>query len=74
MSPNFTLNLSTESLMGSRAKLANVPKLHELIQHQVRRILSNRATLGWKIPLPGLVGVAAVKEEVAREMKEEASL
>jgi maintenance of morphology protein 1 len=42
----------TTSLMGSRAKLANVPKLHELIQHQLRRILAARAT--WKIPLPGL--------------------
>ena len=38
--------------MGSRAKLANVPKLHELIQHQVRRVLAARAT--WKVALPGL--------------------
>ncbi|KAH8835213.1 maintenance of mitochondrial morphology protein 1 [Flagelloscypha sp. PMI_526] len=74
LSPDFTLSLSTESLMGSRAKLANIPKLHELIQHQVRRILANRATLGWKIPLPGLVGIAQVKEELVKEMKEEASL
>ncbi|KJA25733.1 hypothetical protein HYPSUDRAFT_37178 [Hypholoma sublateritium FD-334 SS-4] len=52
ISPNFVLDLTTTSLMGSRAKLANVPKLHELIQHQVRRVLATRATL--KIPLPGL--------------------
>lgn len=44
--------------MGSRAKLANVPKLHELIQHQVRRVLATRAT--WKIALPGLADVVQV--------------
>ena len=52
ISPDFTLDLMTTSLVGSRAKLANVPKLHELIQHQVRRILAARGV--WKIPLPGL--------------------
>lgn len=40
--------------MGSRAKLANVPKLHELIQHQVRRVLASRVS--WQVPLPGLTG------------------
>ncbi|KAJ7462699.1 maintenance of mitochondrial morphology protein 1 [Mycena galericulata] len=40
--PDFILDLTTTSLMGSRAKLANVPKLHELIQHQVRRLLATR--------------------------------
>jgi len=49
--------------MGSRAKLANVPKLHELIQHQVRRVLAARAT--WKVPLPGLYG----RPEVVKENK-----
>lgn len=33
---DFVLNLKTTSLMGSRAKLADVPKLHELIVNQVR--------------------------------------
>ncbi|TFK41015.1 maintenance of mitochondrial morphology protein 1 [Crucibulum laeve] len=65
ISPNFTLDLTTTSLMGSRAKLANVPKLHELIQHQVRRVLATRAT--WKIVLPGLASVAEVKEEIQKE-------
>ncbi|KAH9486774.1 ERMES complex subunit mmm1 [Psilocybe cubensis] len=51
ISPNFILDLTTTSLMGSRAKLANVPKLHELIQHQVRRVLAARAS--WKFSLPG---------------------
>ncbi|KAG6850835.1 ERMES complex subunit mmm1 [Arthromyces matolae] len=66
ISPDFTLDLSTTSLMGSRAKLANVPKLHELIQHQVRRILASRAT--WKVVLPG---IAALREQVIKEIKEE---
>jgi maintenance of morphology protein 1 len=46
--------------MGSRAKLANVPKLHELIQHQVRRVLAAQAT--WKVALPGLSGLPVVQE------------
>ncbi|KAF9056324.1 maintenance of mitochondrial morphology protein 1 [Panaeolus papilionaceus] len=52
IAPDFVLDLTTTSLMGSRAKLANVPKLHELIQHQVRRVLQARAT--WSVNLPGL--------------------
>lgn len=47
--------------MGSRAKLANVPKLHELIQHQARRILAARGT--WKFALPGLANIADEKEK-----------
>ncbi|KAF5337107.1 hypothetical protein D9611_003323 [Ephemerocybe angulata] len=65
ISPNFVLDLTTTSLMGSRAKLANVPKLHELIQHQVRRVLAARAT--WKVVLPGLASVAEVKQEIKKE-------
>ncbi|KAF8973719.1 maintenance of mitochondrial morphology protein 1 [Flammula alnicola] len=62
ISPNFVLDLTTTSLMGSRAKLANVPKLHELIQHQVRRVLAARATL--KVPLPGLSSLSDTTKEV----------
>ena len=51
--------------MGSRAKLADVPKVHELIQNQVQRILAERGT--WKVVLPGLTTVAEVKEEVKKE-------
>ncbi|KAJ3567361.1 hypothetical protein NP233_g6411 [Leucocoprinus birnbaumii] len=69
ISPNFVLDLTTTSLMGSRAKLANVPKLHELIQHQVRRVLASRAT--WKFVLPGLGTVAEVREKVKKEFDEE---
>ncbi|TEB39223.1 maintenance of mitochondrial morphology protein 1 [Coprinellus micaceus] len=69
ISPNFVLDLSTTSLMGNRAKLANVPKLHELIQHQVRRVLAARAT--WKVVLPGLATVAEVKQELQQEIKQD---
>ena len=51
--------------MGSRAKLADVPKLHEMIQAQVRRVLAERGT--WKVVMPWLTTVEEVKEEMARE-------
>jgi len=60
MLPNFTLDLKSTSLLGSRAKLADVPKLHELIDSQLRRALIRRGTL--KIVLPGLSNVEDVKE------------
>ncbi|KAK1223812.1 ERMES complex subunit mmm1 [Marasmius sp. AFHP31] len=69
ISPAFTLDLTTASLMGSRAKLANVPKLHDLIQHQVHRVLASRAT--WKVVLPGLATVAQAKHEIKKEMASE---
>ncbi|KAF9270378.1 maintenance of mitochondrial morphology protein 1 [Marasmius fiardii PR-910] len=69
ISPTFTLDLTTASLMGSRAKLANVPKLHELIEHQVHRVLASRAT--WKVVLPGLASVAEVKQQVEKELEAE---
>jgi maintenance of morphology protein 1 len=53
--------------MGSRAKLANVPKLHELIQHQIRRILATRGT--WKVVLPGISSLAEARDEVRRKME-----
>jgi maintenance of morphology protein 1 len=54
--------------MGSRAKLANVPKLHELIQHQVRRILASHAV--WNLPLPGLHAKQATVKEIKKEIEE----
>lgn len=60
--PNFVLDLKTNSLMGSRAKLADVPKLHEMIQSQIRRALQERGT--WKIVLPWVANIDEVKEEV----------
>jgi maintenance of morphology protein 1 len=52
IAPDFTLDLNTTSLMGSRAKLADVRKIHELIQFQVRRVIAGQGNL--KIPFPGL--------------------
>jgi len=52
MLPNFTLDLKSTSLLGSRAKLADVPKLHELINSQIRRALIQWGIL--RIVLPGL--------------------
>ncbi|KAJ3905472.1 maintenance of mitochondrial morphology protein 1 [Lentinula edodes] len=70
ISPTFTLDLTTMSLMGSRAKLANVPKLHDLIQHQVHRVLAAKGV--WKVVLPGLATVDEVKREVNNEMADAA--
>ena len=64
--PTFQLDITTTSLMGSRAKLANVPKLHELIQHQLRRLLAARGT--WNIVLPGLAGAAESPGEIVEDV------
>ncbi|RDX55969.1 maintenance of mitochondrial morphology protein 1 [Polyporus arcularius HHB13444] len=64
---DFTLNIKTTSLMGSRAKLEDVPKVHELIQHQIRRVIMEKGT--WKVVLPGLASVSEVKEDVKAERK-----
>lgn len=60
MLPNFTLDLKSTSLLGSRAKLADVPKLHELIDNQIRRAIIRWGTL--KIVLPGLSSVDDVRD------------
>ncbi|KAA1471560.1 hypothetical protein DENSPDRAFT_837581 [Dentipellis sp. KUC8613] len=70
--PTFTLDLETKSLLGSRAILADVPKLHELVEHQVRRTIAQRGT--WKVVLPGLSTVPEVKEELAQETADAAML
>ncbi|OJA10766.1 hypothetical protein AZE42_00318 [Rhizopogon vesiculosus] len=62
---DFTLNLKTTSLMGSRAMLRDVPKLHELIEYQVRRVLAVHGT--WKVVLPGLGSLATAQHEVEKE-------
>lgn len=62
---DFTLNLKTTSLMGSRAMLRDMPKLHELIEYQVRRALAVRGT--WKVVLPGLGSLATAQHEVEKE-------
>ncbi|KAG1894816.1 uncharacterized protein F5891DRAFT_1060671 [Suillus fuscotomentosus] len=62
---DFTLNLKTTSLMGSRAMLRDVPKLHELIEYQVRKVLALRGT--WKVILPGMASLATVQQEIEKE-------
>ncbi|KAG1773166.1 maintenance of mitochondrial morphology protein 1 [Suillus occidentalis] len=62
---DFTLNLKTTSLMGSRAMLRDVPKLHELIECQVRKVLALRGT--WKVVLPGVGNLATAQHEVEKE-------
>ncbi|KAI0700900.1 maintenance of mitochondrial morphology protein 1 [Cytidiella melzeri] len=62
---DFTLDLKTTSLLGSRAKLADVPKLHELITHQIRRAITEKGV--WKVVLPGLASVQEVEDDVQKE-------
>ncbi|PVF92466.1 hypothetical protein CPB86DRAFT_819611 [Serendipita vermifera] len=50
LQPDVELSLQSTSLLGSRAKLANVPKVHELIESRIRRALVDRGT--WRIHLP----------------------
>ncbi|KAG8951618.1 ERMES complex subunit mmm1 [Tulasnella sp. 424] len=52
LDPSFTLDIKTNSLLGSRAKLSDVPKVHELIAQRIRSSLASRGT--WKILLPGV--------------------
>ncbi|KZT30362.1 hypothetical protein NEOLEDRAFT_1125883 [Neolentinus lepideus HHB14362 ss-1] len=61
----FTIKLKTSSLLGSRAKLVDVPKVGELIEMQVRRLLAERGT--FKIVLPGIGSVQEAKEELKKE-------
>jgi maintenance of morphology protein 1 len=63
MLPEFTLDLKSTSLLGSRAKLADVPKLHELIDSQLRHAIKRRRTL--KIALPGLSSNSVEDAKVA---------
>jgi maintenance of morphology protein 1 len=66
ISPTFQLDITITSLVGSRTKLANVPKLHELIQHQLRRLLA--ASTSWKVVLPGLSNAPEANEEIENEV------
>ncbi|KAH7344662.1 hypothetical protein B0J17DRAFT_712316 [Rhizoctonia solani] len=57
LSPHFHLELRTTSLLGSRAKLADVPKIHQMLEERIKRAISDRAT--WKFMLPGLAARTA---------------
>lgn len=65
---DFILELKTTSLLGSRAKLADVPKLHELINQQIRKVIQEKGT--WRVVLPGLASIKEVKEDIAKEYHE----
>lgn len=52
LAPSFTLDLHISSLLGSRAKLADVPKLHDMIVSQVKKTLASRGS--WTVLLPGI--------------------
>lgn len=52
LDPDFTLDTRTTSLLGSRAKLSDVPKVHEMIADRIRGTLAARGT--WKVLLPGV--------------------
>ncbi|KAG8981455.1 ERMES complex subunit mmm1 [Tulasnella sp. JGI-2019a] len=52
LDPSFVLDITTQSLLGSRAKLSDVPKIHELIAQRIRSGIAERGT--WKILLPGV--------------------
>lgn len=45
--------------------LRDVPKLHELIEYQVRKVLALRGT--WKVILPGMGSLATVQQEIEKE-------
>ncbi|KAF9651396.1 hypothetical protein BDM02DRAFT_3110846 [Thelephora ganbajun] len=49
---SISLHLKMTSTMGSRAQLADVPKLHELIETRVKKLISEKAM--WKVVLPGM--------------------
>jgi maintenance of mitochondrial morphology protein 1 len=52
LAPSFTLDLHISSLLGSRAKLADVPKLHDMIQSQIKKTLASHGS--WTVVLPGI--------------------
>jgi len=55
LQPNFRFSLNQSSLLGSRAKLADVPKVHQMIEERIRASIASRFT-EYRIMLPG-VGV-----------------
>lgn len=54
------LELRTSSLLGARAKLADVPKLHALIEAQIRKVIKAKGS--WTVVLPGLAHAANERE------------
>ncbi|GJJ09495.1 hypothetical protein Clacol_003718 [Clathrus columnatus] len=66
LAPDFRLELNTNSLIGSRAKLADVPKLHDLIESEIKKVLARRGS--WTVVLPGIA--RKQQQEVPYDTKE----
>ncbi|GAA5884520.1 hypothetical protein JCM16303_000009 [Sporobolomyces ruberrimus] len=54
--PDFTLDLSTSSLLGSRAKLEDVPKVEQLLIARIRAIIQDRVVWPGRVEI-GLPGI-----------------
>lgn len=54
--PDFTLDLSTTSLLGSRAKLQDIPKVEQLILSRIRAWIQDRVVWPGRVEI-GLPGV-----------------
>jgi len=73
-SPPLQLSLSLSSLVGSRAKLADLPKLHDLVESRVRMVIEGQLGKqgeGWEFVLPGLGPGMGGVEGLARTLGEE---
>lgn len=51
LQPDFTLSLTQSSLMGSRAKLSDVPKVHQIIEDRIKAAFLAK-TKAYRIALP----------------------
>lgn len=49
--PDFTLSLTQSSLMGSRAKLSDVPKVHQIIEDRIKAAILAKAK-AYRFALP----------------------
>lgn len=68
--PDFTLDLTTSSLLGSRAKLEDVPKVEQLLIARIRSVIQDRVV--WpgrvEISLPGIHAHHSKKHSVDEEL------
>ncbi|KDQ08454.1 hypothetical protein BOTBODRAFT_165878 [Botryobasidium botryosum FD-172 SS1] len=69
LDPSFTLQFQMTSLLGSRAKIADIPKVHQLIEARIRHAIARRGA--WKIKLPYLGSSVVVNLPEGGEGKEQ---
>lgn len=75
--PDFDLDLSTTSLLGSRAKLQDLPKIEQLVRARLRQALVDRVVWPcfWAVGLPALgPGVSGATAAAAVAAAEEAAV